>query len=49
MRVMKYRGQAFRGGYHDFIIKTGGIEIFPRLDSKERVNALLRQFSQAAT
>jgi circadian clock protein KaiC len=35
MRVMKYRGQAFRGGYHDFVIKTGGAEIFPRLVSKE--------------
>ena len=37
MRVMKYRGQAFRGGYHDFIIRTGGLEIFPRLVSKEHV------------
>ena len=37
MRVMKYRGHAFRGGYHDFIIKTGGVEIFPRLVSKEHV------------
>jgi circadian clock protein KaiC len=35
MRVMKYRGQAFRGGYHDFVIKTGGLQIFPRLVSKE--------------
>jgi circadian clock protein KaiC len=38
MRVTKYRGQAFRGGYHDFIIKTGGIEVFPRLVSKEHVS-----------
>src|SRR5262245_47223203 len=35
MRVMKYRGQSFRGGYHDFTIKTGGVEIFPRLVSSE--------------
>jgi circadian clock protein KaiC len=34
---MKYRGQAFRGGYHDFVIKTGGVEIFPRLVSKEHL------------
>ncbi len=40
MRVMKYRGQAFRGGYHDFVIRTGGIEVFPRLISKEHVNTL---------
>jgi circadian clock protein KaiC len=37
MRVMKYRGHAFRGGYHDFVINTGGVEIFPRLVSKEHV------------
>src|SRR5262249_8426267 len=36
IRVMKYRGQAFRGGYHDFVIKTGGLQIFPRLVSKEQ-------------
>ncbi len=35
MRVMKYRGQAFRGGFHDFMIRTGGLEVFPRLVSKE--------------
>jgi circadian clock protein KaiC len=35
MRVMKYRGQAFRGGYHDFTIKSGGVEIFPRIVSGE--------------
>lgn len=40
MRVMKYRGQAFRGGFHDFIIRTGGLEVFPRLVSKEyRISA----------
>jgi circadian clock protein KaiC len=35
LRVMKYRGQGFRGGYHDFTIKTGGVEVFPRLVSSE--------------
>jgi circadian clock protein KaiC len=35
MRVMKYRGQPFRGGFHDFLIRTGGLEVFPRLVSKE--------------
>ncbi|MET0194861.1 MAG: ATPase domain-containing protein [Hyphomicrobiaceae bacterium] len=33
MRVVKYRGQAYRGGYHDMTITTGGINIFPRLVS----------------
>jgi circadian clock protein KaiC len=35
LRVMKYRGQPFRGGYHDFAIKTGGVEVFPRLVAAE--------------
>ena len=35
LRVLKYRGQGFRGGYHDMVIKTGGVTIFPRLISAE--------------
>jgi circadian clock protein KaiC len=31
LRVFKMRGRAFRGGYHDYIIRTGGLRIFPRL------------------
>jgi circadian clock protein KaiC len=34
-RVVKYRGRRFRGGYHDFTIRRGGLEIFPRLVSSE--------------
>jgi circadian clock protein KaiC len=33
MRVVKYRGQSYRGGYHDMVIRTGGIDVFPRLVS----------------
>ena len=35
LRVSKYRGQSFRGGYHDFTIVTGGLAVFPRLVSGE--------------
>jgi circadian clock protein KaiC len=35
LRVLKYRGTAFRGGYHDFVIETGGVRVFPRLVSSE--------------
>jgi circadian clock protein KaiC len=31
LRVSKLRGSRFRGGFHDFTIKTGGIEVYPRL------------------
>ena len=35
MRIYKYRGQKYRGGYHDFTISTGGINVFPRLVAAE--------------
>jgi len=35
LRVIKYRGQRYRGGYHDFVIQTGGVRVFPRLVSAE--------------
>ena len=35
LRIVKYRGQAYRGGYHDFTIRTGGVAVFPRLRANE--------------
>ena len=35
LRVMKYRGRAYRGGHHDFVIETGGVAVFPRLIAAE--------------
>lgn len=35
LRVVKYRGQGFRGGYHDFTIRAGGAHVFPRLVAAE--------------
>ena len=35
LRVIKYRGRRFRGGFHDFAIHTGGVRVFPRLVSAE--------------
>ena len=34
-RVTKLRGQRYRGGYHDFTIRTGGLVVFPRLVASE--------------
>jgi circadian clock protein KaiC len=31
LRVAKCRGQSFLGGYHDFTVATGGVNVFPRL------------------
>lgn len=35
LRVIKSRGQSFRNGYHDFTIKEGGVEVYPRLVAAE--------------
>jgi circadian clock protein KaiC len=35
LRVVKYRGVQFRGGYHDYVIKKGGLQVFPRLVAAE--------------
>ncbi|WP_397568965.1 ATPase domain-containing protein [Schlesneria sp. T3-172] len=31
LQVMKFRGTDFRGGYHDYVIRQGGLKVFPRL------------------
>lgn len=31
LRIGKLRGRPFIGGYHDYEIRTGGVELFPRL------------------
>ena len=31
LRVIKMRGVQIRGGYHDFVIRPGGVSVFPRL------------------
>lgn len=35
LRILKLRGRSYLGGYHDFIIRTGGLEVFPRLVAAE--------------
>jgi circadian clock protein KaiC len=35
LRVTKMRGVKFREGYHDYVIETGGIRVFPRLIAAE--------------
>jgi circadian clock protein KaiC len=31
LRVLKLRGVGFRGGFHDFALRTGGMFVYPRL------------------
>jgi len=42
VRVIKYRGRRVRGGYHDFTIRTGGLDVYPRLVSSEHRTSFKR-------
>ncbi|MGZ8318919.1 MAG: ATPase domain-containing protein, partial [Telluria sp.] len=35
VNIIKMRGIKFRGGYHDYLLETGGIRMFPRLVAAE--------------
>ena len=39
LQVLKMRGRAYRPGYHDFVIVTGGLRVFPRLVAAEHGSA----------
>jgi circadian clock protein KaiC len=43
LRILKYRGQKYRGGYHDFTITTGGVNAFPRLVAGEHHTQFARR------
>jgi circadian clock protein KaiC len=42
LRIVKYRGVKFRGGYHDYVIHRGGLRVFPRLVASEHRRARTR-------
>jgi circadian clock protein KaiC len=42
LRVLKFRGTGYRGGYHDFTIVQGGLAVFPRLVAAEHQAAFAR-------
>jgi circadian clock protein KaiC len=35
LSITKFRGSDFRGGFHDYAIRYGGLEVFPRLVAAE--------------
>jgi len=47
LRVVKYRGQRYRGGHHDFVIETGGVRVFPRLVAAEHKSRFERTVLQS--
>jgi len=40
--VLKYRGQQYRGGYHDYKIVRGGLLVFPRLVAAEHSTPIIQ-------
>ena len=48
LRVLKLRGQRYRGGYHDFVILKGGLDVFPRLVAGEHVRGQKRGVLKSA-
>src|SRR3954468_2907247 len=47
LSVTKYRGSAFRGGYHDYVIRRGGLHVYPRLVAAEHPQAPRRERLQS--
>lgn len=45
LRVIKMRGMAFRGGFHDMKIRKGGLDIFPRLVAAEHHTSFVGEFT----
>jgi circadian clock protein KaiC len=46
LSVTKMRGVAYRGGYHDYVIRTGGLVVFPRVVAAEhRTGRVAEPFS----
>jgi len=43
LRVVKLRGVKFREGYHDYLIETGGLRVFPRLVAAEHHASFRRE------
>jgi circadian clock protein KaiC len=43
VRIVKYRGMKFRGGFHDYKIEQGGLKVFPRLIAAEHRQPIVRE------
>jgi circadian clock protein KaiC len=44
LRIVKMRGIEFRGGFHDFTIRKGGLQIFPRLVASEHHRGFSKEY-----
>ena len=47
LRIVKFRGRRFRGGFHDYSILRGGIHVYPRLVAAEHRRAAAHEKMQS--
>lgn len=43
IQITKMRGADFRGGYHDVVMATGGLSVFPRIDIEDTPETAVRE------
>ena len=44
LQILKFRGSDFSSGYHDFVVRKGGLTVFPRLSAGQHVDPVERSF-----
>jgi circadian clock protein KaiC len=47
MQIIKFRGSDFSSGFHDFVVRKGGITVFPRLAAGEHTDFIERRFIES--
>jgi circadian clock protein KaiC len=47
LEIRKLRGSDFREGFHDYVIETGGVKVFPRLVAAEHRHAIQQKTIQS--
>ena len=46
--MLKFRGSDFDSGFHDFVVRKGGLTVFPRLSAGEHVDPTRNEASSPA-
>jgi circadian clock protein KaiC len=49
LRIVKMRGVRYRGGEHDVVLDTGGIQVFPRLVASEHRTGFVSSMASSGT
>ena len=47
LQILKFRGSDFTSGFHDFVLRKGGLTVFPRLAAGEYLEFAARDFIES--